>query len=396
MHYHQHTQYDQQTKIAPESRLPQDSGLIEILKRAHSVNRNLKQFCSDERKTLVDILKNLDMIRIQFLHLQLGYKTLFDYCRKELKYSAGATHRRLCSMKLLSEIPEIEPSIRNGELSLSVLTEAWRFFQYQLVNEVNYLPHEKLAIIQTLLSKSKVEAQKILINLIAPSKQVAFKTRLKERASPISSDVVELTIFPNQQTLLKFSRAKEMLAHKLTNHTFIELFEKMADFVISELDPADVLYMPLMQENQIPTDEDEFGLKSKTTPNTTTVSSHEDCKLQDEKNTFMSSGLDSNPLTNYNYSSSYCRQFVNSLSPQSKKKILRRSSYQCSYRSEDTTYKCSNFRHLGMQFKIHPNEGGPLAIHNITMRCQEHLSDTTLCDKIDLANYIYPKSYAQN
>lgn len=65
------------------------------------------------------------------LYLPQGFSSLHDYCVREPKYSAGAAQRRIQSMRLLVEMPEVENSVREGKLSLCTLSTVQRFFNAQ-------------------------------------------------------------------------------------------------------------------------------------------------------------------------------------------------------------------------------------------------------------------------
>src|SRR5271165_203534 len=82
-----------------------------------------------ERKSITLVLNHLLEVERRRLYLELGYGSLFDYCLRELHYSEGSAQRRISSMRLLREIPEVESKIESGELSLSVISQAQVFFR---------------------------------------------------------------------------------------------------------------------------------------------------------------------------------------------------------------------------------------------------------------------------
>src|SRR6187431_3260712 len=93
--------------------------------------QNTKQLAQRERETTLEVLHHLREVERRSLFAVLAYPSLFEYAVKELKYSAGAAHRRIASMRLQKELPEIEKKVESGELSLSVLSQAQVFFKQE-------------------------------------------------------------------------------------------------------------------------------------------------------------------------------------------------------------------------------------------------------------------------
>ena len=95
---------------------------------------NLKNLVSEERKILSTIIDYLHEVNTRKLHLQMAYPTLFEFCVKELGYSASAAYRRIEAMKLIKNLPiadqtQIKKKIELGSLNLTHLTAAQNFFK---------------------------------------------------------------------------------------------------------------------------------------------------------------------------------------------------------------------------------------------------------------------------
>ena len=82
-----------------------------------------------ERHVLTLVLHHLREVERRRLFSDMGYPSLFEYCVRELKYSEGQTGRRIQAMRLLKELPEIQPMIRSGSLSLTNLSQAQSYFR---------------------------------------------------------------------------------------------------------------------------------------------------------------------------------------------------------------------------------------------------------------------------
>ena len=88
-----------------------------------------KELVTEERKITLQVLWHLREVENRKLHAARGFSSLFEYCVKELKYSEPSAQRRISSMRLLKEIPEVEEKITDGALSLTVLSQAQSFFR---------------------------------------------------------------------------------------------------------------------------------------------------------------------------------------------------------------------------------------------------------------------------
>src|SRR3954466_10847023 len=84
-----------------------------------------------DRERTIEILHHLKEIERRSLFATLSYQNLFEYCTKELKFSEGAAQRRISSMRLLKELPEIEKKVEEGVLTLSALAKAQTFFNQE-------------------------------------------------------------------------------------------------------------------------------------------------------------------------------------------------------------------------------------------------------------------------
>lgn len=118
-----------------------------------------QQARSRELNSLNDMLKHLKEIDRRRLYSKRGFPSIYDYAMAEFKYSYDEVHRRVCAMKLLKDMPEIEAKIADGSLQLTHLTQAQSFFR-----KVEHTTAEKLEILGKLENTTKAETKKILYN----------------------------------------------------------------------------------------------------------------------------------------------------------------------------------------------------------------------------------------
>src|SRR4051812_40830855 len=92
---------------------------------------NTQQLARREREISLQVLQHLKEVERRSLYSKLSYKNLFEYAVQELKYSEGSAQRRISSMRLLKELPELEKKLESGALPLSTLSQAQSFFNQE-------------------------------------------------------------------------------------------------------------------------------------------------------------------------------------------------------------------------------------------------------------------------
>lgn len=156
-----------------------------------------KRLVESERKLSTQILYHLREVEKRRLFSDLGYASLFDYCLRELGYSAPAAQRRIVSARLLEEIPEIEKPITEGHLSLSNVAMAASF----LKNETREKKVEVLSLVQNL---SVRECERKLFQITGESQSI------KEKERRISVSQKALTIVLKDETLERVKEFKSL------------------------------------------------------------------------------------------------------------------------------------------------------------------------------------------
>ena len=95
------------------------------------------------RNKEVLFLDYLREIERRELHKLRGYGSLHEYLVDELKYSDGAAHRRIKSMQLVRDLPEVKQKLETGELSLSRCKSSSSFFQSAITRKQNFFARRK-------------------------------------------------------------------------------------------------------------------------------------------------------------------------------------------------------------------------------------------------------------
>jgi hypothetical protein len=190
--------------------------------------RNTHTLVSEERKLTTEILWHLHEIQVRRLYAERGYASLFEYAVQALGYSEAAAGRRIAAMKLLVDVPEIEPALKNGAVSLSTLSTIQSFIQRK---EEPVSVQEKKDLVFALQGKSRRECERELAIL---DPQAAL---LKEKERMISATQTEIRFVADDALMEKLKRIRELDAHVTAGASYLELFHRMADIAIKKLDP---------------------------------------------------------------------------------------------------------------------------------------------------------------
>lgn len=192
----------------------------------------IKEYVQSERDLVIKILHHLREIERRRLFSDLGYKSLFDYAVKELKYSEGQANRRIQAMRLLKDLPELEVKIATGALSLSNVQQAQSFFREVQVAEPLRLvsPEEKLEVLAKLEHKSFRDAQKELLKINPASALPKEKERL------VTETTSEVRFLMTDKLKAKLEEVRSLLGPKGAKMNYAELFEAMSDISLAALE----------------------------------------------------------------------------------------------------------------------------------------------------------------
>jgi len=89
-----------------------------------------------ENDSLSDLLAHLAELDERGLCLELGYSSLFAYCREALGFSKSSAGRRIAAARICRKHPEAFARVANGELELSVLCALGQYLSVDNADEV--------------------------------------------------------------------------------------------------------------------------------------------------------------------------------------------------------------------------------------------------------------------
>ena len=223
-----------------------------------------------ERHVLTLVLHHLREVEIRRLFSDLGCPSLFEYCVRELKYSEGQAGRRIQAMRLLKELPEIEPMIRSGSLSLTNLSQAQSYFrdvQKQATQKQAHLkkagenqgdPRQKgernlskdvkdsgqplsrsskLEILQSLENTSSREGQKRLIEMEHRQGRLgAGLARPKDRERPLGQDYNQVCFAMSPELKEQLETARSLLGIAGAQMGMNDLLLEVTQIAVRELE----------------------------------------------------------------------------------------------------------------------------------------------------------------
>ena len=190
----------------------------------------LKTLVSQEIRITTLILEYLQEVEFRKVYLQMGYPSLFEFCLKELRYSEGASQRRISAMRLLKELPEVEAKIISGALSLTVVSQAQSFFRKQAKKAKTYSKVEKLKLLKSIENSSKRDCEILLLKLAPEEANV-------DRLRAISEQLTEIRLTVEPDFLKKLDTIRNLLSHAKPNVTNKEILDYSMEFFLEKKDP---------------------------------------------------------------------------------------------------------------------------------------------------------------
>jgi len=170
---------------------------------------HVQQIAASERKIYSQIIEALEEIERRKLYLARGYSSLYTFCTDYLKYSQGAAHRRLSSMRLVKNMPsshkdKIKEKIETGSVNLTHLS--------QVATAIRTMPrltnHQKMKLVERVENTSRDECEKRLIE--AGGKE-SFK---REDFKRLNKKEIRISVSFDEESFELLTEYIELTAHK--------------------------------------------------------------------------------------------------------------------------------------------------------------------------------------
>ncbi len=277
---------------------------------------------SRERELTAELLWHLREVERRRLYAEQGFSSLFDYVRRGLGYCEASADRRISAMRLLKDLPEVEPALKNGTLSLSNASALQHFFKRE---EKPRSAADKQEVLNNVMGKSRRECDVHLASL-------APEAPKRDRSRAVSATQTEIRFTADEELMQMFEKLKSLLSHRNPNPSYAELFTMLAKLALKRLDP----------------EQKPKGKADKSIPATPPA----EVDPSNEKSRYIPQAL--------------------------RRAVWKRDQGNCSYVNGETQLRCGS-RHL---LEIHHIQdfslGGRHTLENLTLRCQAHNLHTAL------------------
>jgi 5-methylcytosine-specific restriction endonuclease McrA len=224
-----------------------------------------------ERLTTLEILFHLAEVDRRRLWRDLEYRSMFDYCIRRLRYSEGATARRLRVARLIARHPYVHDRIRDGRLSLCAVSKiASAVLDDGRVDLIAAVEGKRLDQVDAIIATHRNPARPVResIRLLCVERRVdekAAQAALAPNPKPAAADPTAPVTAPapeptrrepavrptviervfriqfgiDANTMAKFSRVQSIAATRRRRHVDLsELFGILCDVYLERYDPA--------------------------------------------------------------------------------------------------------------------------------------------------------------
>lgn len=204
---------------------------LNLLKQSSDdeILNNTEQIIQQERRLTSELLQHLREIDRRMLYAKMGYASLYDFLVYRFNYSSGAAYRRIATMRLIRDVPEVEQKVTAGSLSLSSAARVQTFFRgVKLEKSISLTPSEKNEIIMQVENKSARDVEKILMH-ISPS------AIPKDKQRQITDELTEIKFIANESLKAKLDQIKQLISNKLPFAGYREVINEASDIAIGHL-----------------------------------------------------------------------------------------------------------------------------------------------------------------
>ena len=141
----------------------------------HQLLKSTLMIVQKEKLLTLQVLEHLQEVENRKLYCEQALPSLFSYCTKILGYSEAEASVRVNAVRVITSVPEVKKDITSGQLSLTNLSAAQRFF-----NAAQIPGTQRKEILDQIKDKTAREAKKILDEKI-PNKPRSLKINLNEK-----------------------------------------------------------------------------------------------------------------------------------------------------------------------------------------------------------------------
>ena len=174
-------------------------------------------------ETTAELIGHLVELERRNLHLALGFRSLYGYCREVLHFSEGESYQRMQAAHAARRFPVIIPMLAEGLLHLAAVRLLAPFLDGE----------DHLALLGGAIHKSKREVEERLAGWF-PNADVEASVRRIEGAWPLAPDRYEFRFTGDEETGALFREAQELLSHSIPNGSMAAIFKRGLELVVAD------------------------------------------------------------------------------------------------------------------------------------------------------------------
>src|SRR5262245_44889726 len=173
----------------------------------------------DHNAAIAELVECLAEIEEDDVHLDMGYTSLYAFCRERYGMSEGATYRRIRAARVARRHPEVSDSLRRGVLSLEVIA--------LLAPYVDDDPE--------MLRRAATMSVRDVRAMIAARYPDPDAPRGSWSVRPVGDGLYEVKIVVTKQQLAKLEQARDLDRHRNPSGDMAHTVAAAADSLVAEL-----------------------------------------------------------------------------------------------------------------------------------------------------------------
>jgi 5-methylcytosine-specific restriction endonuclease McrA len=198
------------------------------------LREKLKELVRDERKSNAEVIRSLREVQLKGLHLEWGYSSLFHYCMAELGYSNAAASRRVSTVYLALDVPQVSDQIESGKLSLNRAQAISNFIKKEKDQAgVKYTKEQKSELYEAAKACTQEQAEQ----LFAQRTEI-MTPKFQEKKRVLETGETHAHLKYSVELKEKIKHVKDLLTSSRESLTDSELFELLLEDFIERKDPV--------------------------------------------------------------------------------------------------------------------------------------------------------------
>ena len=213
----------------------------------------LDALVSHERESVADIVEHLAEIDRRELVVDRGYTTLFDYCRKKLRYSEAAAFLRIRAARAANRFPRILVDLRSGAIHLDAVMRLYPHMSSDNSDKVldqvaGASKREVLTLVAQFGASTEAPSERDAIRYLPPkTPSSAFREPSPGPDSSIPPQEATAVVSPPPRIRLAFTaddeflvmleRARGLRRHKFPAGRMEDLLKEALEGLLDRIDP---------------------------------------------------------------------------------------------------------------------------------------------------------------